>query len=125
MSNYIFVRGNGANVVWDVKKSKRLCGFTDGLLKTDDPRTAKILRELGYKEMKDYPDGPPVDGFIPKKTSLLPPKKELSPGSPASPASRPDMEMDVDVEETVIDQKPQKVKKKAPKKLAKTLTKKK
>ena len=106
MAKYKFVRGNNETIVWDVKKGKRLCRFDRGLFETDDLDIAKTLRDLGYKEMKDYPDGPPEGGFIPKKTKLLPPRRELSPGGPAIPASRPDMDMEPEVEvaETVIDQ---------------------
>ena len=106
MAKYKFVKGNNETIVWDVKKGKRLCRFDKGLYETDDLAIAKTLRNLGYKEMKDYPHGPPEGGFIPKKTKLLPPKRELSPGGPAIPDSRPDMDVeDEEVVETVIDQK--------------------
>jgi len=107
MAKYKFVKGNNATVVWDVKKNKRLCRFEGGLFETDDLEMAKTLRDLGYKEMKDYPHGPPEGGFVPKKSALLPPKRELSPGGLVTPASRPDMDMEPEVEvaETVIDQK--------------------
>jgi len=106
MAKYKFVRGGNETVVWNPKKDKPLCEFVQGLYSTDDINIAKILRGLGYKERKDYPDGAPVEGFTPKKTKLPPPKMELSPGGPAVPARRPDLEeADAEAEENVTNQK--------------------
>jgi len=121
MAKYEFVRGGNETVVWNPKKDKLLCEFVQGLYSTDDSDIAKTLRGLGYKEKRDYPDGAPEGGFTPKKSLLLPPKMELSPGGPATPARRPDMEVpeaEAEVVKIVTDQNAKTGKKK-------TLTKKK
>jgi len=105
MSKYTFIRGANPTIVWNPKTDRMLCEFIDGLLFIDDARIAKKLRELGYKETKDFPDGPPVEGFIPKKTTLAPPPMELNPsGRPAAPSQEPDLD-EKEPGKTVINQK--------------------
>jgi hypothetical protein len=123
MAKYNFVRGGNETLVWDPKANKVLVEFVQGLYSTDSDKIAKTLHNLGYKEQKDYPYGPPEDGFTAKKTLLPPPKMELSPGGPAAPTKQPDVvtetaEVDQteDVAETVIDQKPKRKLKKTTKK---------
>ena len=54
-----------ANTIWDAKKGKVLCNFTNGKLETDDDAVAKTLKALGHTvtENKDakQADNPPDD----------------------------------------------------------------
>jgi len=105
MSKYTFVKGANPTVVWDAVKNRRLCKFEDGLFSTNDAKVAKALRKAGYQEMKDFPDGPPPEGFTPPKTKLAPPVVELSPSGRAAPTQKPDLDDDGVVEDVVINQK--------------------
>lgn len=37
-----------ANTIWDAKKGKVLCNFTNGKLETDDDAVVKTLKALGH-----------------------------------------------------------------------------
>jgi len=90
---YIFVRGSNPSVVWDPAANKPLAEFCDpeskkvsGFFTTTDEKVADRLREMGYKERKDFPEGAPKGGFKP-----LEHEPDLSaPGSPF-PKKKPDI----------------------------------
>jgi hypothetical protein len=75
---YTFVKGSLETVVWNPKKRSALAEFSRGLFKTKDESVALKLRELGYKEITDFPDGPPKEGFEPKPSDL----PDLNAGDP-------------------------------------------
>ena len=75
---FTFVKGSLEAVVWDPKKGVALAEFQRGLFKTKDESVARKLREIGYKEITDFPDGPPPEGFKPKPSKL----PDLNAGDP-------------------------------------------
>jgi len=100
---YVFVRGSLPSVVWDSKKNKALAEFCDpntkkvtGIFITTDETVADRLREMGYREKKDFPDGAPTEGFSPR---IHPPPDHITPGGPV-----PKKKVDIDVDETVTDE---------------------
>ena len=102
MAKYTFVRGARETVVWDPKKNRPLADFgKKGIFETNNASVAKKLREMGYREMKDYPDGPPEDGF--KEIAKAPPERPtgLNTGDPAAPMREPDKAEDVTEMETI------------------------
>jgi len=83
---HTFVRGALPSVVWDPASDKTLAEFCDpvtkkvtGLFVTEDIIVAKKLKEMGYKEKKDYPEGAPVGGFQP---AIPEPPDHITPGGP-------------------------------------------
>jgi len=101
---FVFIRGSMPSVVWNPKEGRPLAEFCDenkrviGYFITSDSQVAKVLRNMGYKEDKDYPDGPPHGGHEPAKAKITP---DLIP-SGVSPELRADI---LDSEGgTVIDQ---------------------
>ena len=62
-----FVKGALETVVWDPDKGKPLAVFEDGKFKTSDSEVAERLIALGYRRLKEFKDGPPAEGFVPKK----------------------------------------------------------
>lgn len=98
---YIFVRGAMPTVVWDPKEGKALAEFCDpeskkatGVFATTDKKVADRLREMGYKEKKDFPDGAPLGGF-----EAIPPEDpdHITPGGPI-----PQKKKDIKVEKKTV-----------------------
>jgi hypothetical protein len=63
---YTFVKGSLETVVWDPEKGKPLAEFVNGFFKTKNKEVAQKLTKLGYRDISDYPDGPPDGGFPPQ-----------------------------------------------------------
>jgi len=98
VKKYIFVRGANPSVVWDPIKNKPLAEFCDsetkrvtGVFVTRDKKVADRLKELGYKERKDFPVGAPMGGF---EEMNPPPPTHITPGGPT-----PEKREDIDIEE--------------------------
>lgn len=88
---FVFVRGANPSVVWDPASNKPLAEFADpetkkvtGIFVTTNEEVAKKLKELGYKEEKDFPEGAPAGGFVPKE-----PDVDFS--APGAPKKKPDI----------------------------------
>jgi len=108
VKEYTFVRGAMPTVVWDRERNRTLAEFCDpeskkvtGIFVTTDKRTAGILRNLGYKETKDFPDGAPRSGF--KEIPPLPPTHK-TPGGP-DPIDKSDIKVDETVTEKTLPEK--------------------
>ena len=90
---YTFIKGDKPSVVWNPKEGRPLVEFCDankrvtGHFVTTDVKIVKVLREMGYKELKDFPNGPPQGGFEPTKVKVTP---DLIP-SGISPELRADL----------------------------------
>jgi len=90
---FTFVRGALPSIVWDPDKNKPLAEFVDpitqrvtGVFTTTSKIVADKLREMGYREKKNFPDGvPPAGGFveIPAK-----PPGHITPGGPGTGLAR-------------------------------------
>ena len=103
VKKYIFVRGANPSVVWDPIKGRPLAEFCDtvtkrvtGVFVTRDKKVADKLKELGYKERKDFPIGAPMGGFEEK---IPPPPTHITPGGPT-----PEKQADIDIEEDEVDE---------------------
>lgn len=70
-----FYRGKLPTVVWDRDNDKRLCSLEKGHYTTDDPRTIKILQEIGYIEIPLDATRPPdiIDPIQPASTPDIKP----------------------------------------------------
>jgi len=97
---FIFVRGANPSVVWDPAANKPLAEFCDpdskkvtGMFVTADEKVAERLREAGYKERKDFPEGAPKGGFTP----IIPEPDLSAPGAPF-PKKKPDIIVDEEEE---------------------------
>lgn len=84
---YTFIKGALPTVVWNPKTDTALAEFIKGVFTSNDPKVAEVLREMGYKEKSDYPDGPPSGGFEPLRPA---PREALSPGG-LGPTKEPDI----------------------------------
>lgn len=108
---FVFVRGSLPSVVWNPKTGRPLAEFCDpdtkritGVFTTTSAKVAKTLREMGYKESSDYPDGAPVGGF---EERIPDPPNHITPGGP-KPVQKVDDELisksDIQVDETVTNE---------------------
>lgn len=94
MEEFTFVRGSNPSVLWNPRKDAPLAEFNkEGVFKTTNEIVANVLRNYGYKEMKDFPDGPPDGGFKPLK------QKDSKPVN-LNPDGGPTREPDLEVNET-------------------------
>lgn len=95
---YTFVKGARPSIVWNPATKTPLAEFTDpetgrvsGVFKTSDEDVAKKLRELGYKEESDFPQGAPQGGW----EEIPEPPTHITPGGP-----KPSIKEDIKIEET-------------------------
>lgn len=54
-----FYRSNLCTKMWDKENGRLLADFSSGTFTTDDPRTAKILKDEGYPQINVDADAPP------------------------------------------------------------------
>lgn len=48
-------KAKGDLTVWDAERDRELCRFDKGVLETGDPRTCRILIDLGYEYSGEVP----------------------------------------------------------------------
>jgi hypothetical protein len=66
-----FYRSNLSTIVWNPVTEQPLADFTEGHFTTDNPKTARKLRELGYMEIPLDATEPPSDVIISQPTQVI------------------------------------------------------